>query len=449
MPAKGFPKDFIWGAATSAYQVEGSPLADGAGPSIWHAFAHSPGRVANGDTGDIACDHYRRYPEDVRLMARLGLGAYRFSIAWGRVLPNGKGKPKQAGLDHYQRLVDALLEQGIRPMVCLYHWDLPLALEELGGWPHADSHKWFADYAALMFETLDDRVPWWLTLNEPGIVADGGYRSGDLAPGLHRPALVPRVLSQQIRAHQLAVAAYRELGRHQIGLALNLEPQNPATHSEPDRLAAQRRHAYINEAILGPLLHGRFPDAFSEIFGADFQQEGFDTRPSLDFLGVNYYAPAKVQADPGAFGGFALVPPKAQEPQTAMGWYIDPNGLTRALDWAQRQIGDLPIFITENGAAFDDPPPVNGHIKDEARIQYLREHLRICQDLIEQGMNLRGYFAWSLFDNFEWHHGYAKRFGLVAMDQTSGERLPKDSAWFYRDCIQNQGELLHSHEEEP
>lgn len=437
-----FPQDFIWGAATSACQVEGSPLADGAGPSIWHAFAREPGRIANGNRPDIACDHYRRYQEDIDLMARLGLGAYRFSIAWGRILPQGKGKLNQAGLDHYQRLVDTLLEQGIRPMACLYHWDLPLALEELGGWPHADSHKWFADYAALMFEALDDRVPWWLTLNEPGIVADGGYRSGDLAPGLQRPELVPRVLAQQIKAHQAAVAAYRELGRHQIGIALNLEPQNPATDSEPDRLAAARRHAYINETVLSPLLHGRFPDAFSEIFGTDFQAEPFDTRPSLDFLGINYYAPARVKADPAAFGGFRLVPPAAGEPQTAMGWYIDPDGLTRALGWAQKQLGDLPIFITENGVAFDDPPAIANHIKDEARIQYLREHLLVCRDLIAQGLKLRGYFAWSLLDNFEWHHGYTKRFGLVAIDPSMGERLPKDSAWFYRDLVASQGQIL-------
>jgi beta-glucosidase len=446
MAEKLFPDNFIWGAGTSACQVEGSPLANGAGPSIWHAFAREPGRIANGDTPDIACDHYRRHEEDIRLMAQLGLGAYRFSIAWGRVLPKGRGKLNHSGLDHYQRLVDSLLRHGIQPMICLYHWDLPLALEGQGGWQDADLPKWFADYAALMFEALDDRVPWWLTLNEPGVFADGGYRSGDMAPGLRQPALVPKVLAHQIQAHQAAVAAYRELGRHQIGIALNLEPQNPASDSEPDHLAAARRHAYINEAVLGPLLHGRFPQAFADIFGPGYQPESFDTRPSLDFLGINYYAPARVRADPKAFGGFALVPPAAGEPQTAMGWYIDPNALARALKWAQRQLGDLPIFITENGAAFDDPPAEAGRIRDEARIQYLREHLLICRDLIAQGLRLRGYFAWSLFDNFEWHHGYAKRFGLVAIDQTSGERLPKDSAWFYRDCIQSGCELFNTEE---
>lgn len=434
-----FPADFIWGAATSAYQVEGSPLADGAGPSIWHAFTHIPGTIANGETGDLAADQYLRYLQDIKLMAELGLGAYRFSIAWGRVFPAGKGKINRAGLDHYQRLVDGLLAHGIQPMACLYHWDLPLALESLGGWQNPDSPKWFADYAALVFETLDDRVPWWLTLNEPLIVAEGGYRTGELAPGLHRILAVPRVLQHQIEAHQLAVCAYRELGRHQIGMALNLEPQNPATENEQDQLAASRRHAYINRAILDPLFFGRFPEEFAAIFGPGYQPLEFRTGLPMDFLGINYYAPAKVRADASAFGGFTLVPPHATEPQTAMGWYIDPQGLARALNWVKERYGQMPIIITENGAAFADPPLHKGRIADLPRIHYLRQHLEVSRQLIRDGHDLRGYFAWSLLDNFEWHHGYAKRFGLVAIDQNTDKRIPKDSAWWYRDLIANQG----------
>lgn len=439
MVTEAFPKDFIWGAATSAYQIEGSPLADGAGPSIWHAFAHKPGTIANGDTGDLACDHYRRYGEDVRLMARLGLQAYRFSTAWARVLPRGRGRVNRPGLDHYQRLVDALLEAGIAPMVCLYHWDLPLALEDEGGWLNPDSPKWFADYAALMFETLDDRVPWWLTLNEPQIVADMGYRSGDLAPGHRDSALVPRVLHHQIQAHDAAVVAYRELGRHQIGIAVNLEPQDPICQSEADQIAASRRHAYINGAVLDPLMLGCFPEVFAAIFGPEYQPPEFKIGSRLDFLGVNYYAPAWVRAARTAFGGFTLVPPAVDEPQTAMGWRIQPQGLARALRWVEHRYGQLPLFISENGAAFADPPARSGRIQDEDRIQYLRQHLLVARQLLSEGLDLRGYFAWSLLDNFEWHHGYAKRFGLVAIDPADGKRLPKDSAWFYQQLIANQG----------
>src|SRR5919106_458856 len=287
-----FPDGFLWGSATSAYQIEGSPLADGAGPSIWHRFAHTPGLVHGGDTGDVACDHYRRYAEDVALMRSLGMTAYRFSTSWSRVLPRGRGRVNQAGLDFYDRLVDALLAAGITPMLTLYHWDLPAALDDLGGWLNPDITRWFADYAAVVVGALDDRVTMWTTLNEPWVVTDGGYLHGTLAPGHRNRFEAPIATHHLLRAHGAAVQAYRGLGKHRIGLVVNIEPKYPASDAEADRAAVARADAYMNRQYLDPVFLGRYPEELADVFGEAWPRWPPDDlamiRQPIDFIGVNY-----------------------------------------------------------------------------------------------------------------------------------------------------------------
>jgi beta-glucosidase len=444
--ATPFPEDFLWGAATSAYQIEGSPLADGAGASIWHRYAHTPGRVANGDTGDRACDHYRRYADDVGLMARLGLNAYRFSIAWGRVLPEGTGKVNRKGLDFYERLVDALLAHGIEPMATLYHWDLPAALHDRGGWLNPDSALWFVDYALTMFHALDDRVRLWVTLNEPWVVTVAGYLNGDNAPGHRSLNETPRVAHALLRAHAAAVTAYRGTGRHRIGLAVNLEPQHPASGSPQDRAAAQRRDAFINRWFLDPLFYATYPPELADIFSADwpgYTATDLAALPgTVDFLGVNYYSRGVVRDDPADRPVRAARVRQDHNPHSAMDWEVYPAGLTEILLWIKGRYGNPPVYITENGAAFDDPTPDHGKVQDPRRVDYLRRHLRAARQALDQGVDLRGYFAWSLLDNFEWAHGYAKRFGLVHVDFASQRRTLKQSARFYREVIRSRGSNL-------
>ncbi len=434
-----FPAGFLWGAATSAYQIEGSPLADGAGASIWHSFSHRPGAVANGDTGDQACDHYRRAGDDLDLMAELGLNAYRFSIAWGRVLPRGTGRVNRPGLDFYERLVDGCLQRGLAPMVTLYHWDLPEALEERGGWRHPDSPKWFADYAATVFEALDDRVGLWITLNEPWVSTVEGHLTGVHAPGRRSLSEPPLVAHHQLRAHGEAVAAYRELGRHRIGIAPNLEPQHPASDSPADREAARRRHQFINRWFLDPILLGEYPPEVAAIFNEHWPRFAPDDlrriSAPIDFLGLNYYSRGLVRHDPTDLPLAARRITPTDRPCTAMNWEVYPAGLTETLLWLRQRYGALPLYVTENGAAFDDPPPRGGTLDDPERVDYLRTHLAAVRTAIEQGVDVRGYFAWSLLDNFEWAQGYAKRFGLVHVDRATQARTPKASARFYHDFI--------------
>jgi len=440
-----FPPGFLWGCATSAYQIEGSPLADGAGPSIWQRFARTPGRIAGGDTGDIACDHYRRMPEDVALMKALGLTAYRFSINWGRVLPEGRGKVNAAGLGFYERLVDALLAAGITPMATLYHWDLPQALDDRGGWLNPDIAHWFADYAQVMFRALDDRMPLWATINEPWVVADGGYMHGVLAPG-HRCAHEAAVAAhRQLQAHAAAVRAYRAMGRHRIGLVVNIEPKHLAPGaSEADRHAAALADAYMNRQYLDPTLFGRYPDELREVFGADWPDwpdaEVEALKTPVDWLGLNYYTRAVVRADPA---GWPVKAAPVRQPgaiYTETGWELHPQSLTETLVWMHERYGGLPLYVTENGAAFYDPPhAVDGRVDDPLRVHCLRTHLAAVQASISQGADVRGYFAWSLLDNLEWAHGFAKRFGLVHVDFQTLRRTPKASAHWYAALIARHG----------
>jgi beta-glucosidase len=441
-----FPEGFLWGASTSAYQVEGSPLADGAGPSNWHRFTHSPGLVSGGDTGDVACDHYRRYESDVRLMHDLGLNAYRFSVSWSRILPHGRGQANARGLDFYRRLVDALLERGIRPLLSLFHWDLPAALDDLGGWLNRDSAGWFADYAEVLFRALDDRVELWATINEPWVVMDGGYLHGALAPGHRSLFEAPIVLHNLLRAHAAAVDAYRAAGRHAIGLVVNIEPKHPASDSPEDVAAAARADAYMNRLVLDPVLLGSYPAELAAIFGeawpdppaADLEQ--IHRRP--DFLGVNYYTRGVTRHDARVLPQRAAAVRQRRHAYTETGWEVYPQGLADALLWCRHRYGDLPTYVTENGAAFYDPPTAGSRVDDPLRIDYLRHHLRAAAAARAQGVDLRGYFVWSLLDNLEWSQGYDKRFGIVHVDFETLERTPKASARFYSEVIRSRGAAL-------
>lgn len=439
-----FPKGFLWGSATSAYQVEGSPLADGAGPSIWQRFAHTPGMTHEGDTGDLACDHYRRFRDDIALMRALGFKAYRFSVAWSRVLPEGKGRVNPAGVDFYERLVDTLLDNAIEPMVTLYHWDLPAALDDRGGWLNPDIASWFGDYAQILYRRLDGRVKLWATLNEPWVVTDGGYLHGALAPGHRNRFEAPIATHHLMRAHGKAVKAYRAEGKHRIGLVVNLEPKYPASASEEDVAATARADAYMNRQYLDPALLGRYPAELRDIFGEawpEWPAEDYALiRQPLDFLGINYYTRNVTCHDPSAWPLRARAVRQKQATYTETGWEVYPQGLTDVLTWVKDRYGNPPVYITENGAAFYDPPTVTGEeLADPLRVDYLRRHVSAVADAIRKGCDVRGYFAWSFMDNLEWSLGYSKRFGIVHVDFATQRRTPKASARYFSSIIDAHG----------
>ena len=445
-----FPGDFLWGASTAAYQIEGSPLADGAGVSNWHRFSHTPGLTTNGDTGDVACDHYNRYRSDVELMSDLGLKAYRFSISWSRILPDGMGHVNEPGIDFYSRLVDCLLESGITPNATLYHWDLPAALEDRGGWLNRDIADWFADYAALMFDRLGDRVPMWATINEPWVIMDGGYMSGQLAPGHRNLYEAPIVTHNVLRAHGRGVQAFRASERtagSQIGIVVNLEPKYSASESDEDVAATARADAYMNRQYLDPLMLGKYPEEMVEIFGdawPDWDSDDMQLiNQKIDFLGINYYTRCVNRNDESRLPVRASGVVQPNSIHTEMGWEVWPEALTRVLLWVRDRYGEMPLYITENGAAFFDPPaPIDGRIEDPLRVEYLRSHLNAAREAMREGVPLRGYFAWSLFDNFEWSHGFSKRFGIVHVDYETQQRTIKSSGKLYADVIRTNGAAL-------
>jgi beta-glucosidase len=444
-----FPRDFLWGTATSAHQIEGSPLADGSGPSIWQRFEHTPDLVRDGDTADVACDHYRRYTDDVALMRALGTNAYRFSVSWGRVLPRGRGAVNEAGLAYYDRLVDTLLANGIEPMVTLFHWDLPAALDDLGGWLNPDVANWFADYATIMFRKLDDRVKLWSTLNEPWVVTDGGYLYGALAPGHRNRFEAPIASHHLLRSHGAAVQAYRSEGRHRIGIVVNLEPKYAASDAREDREATARADAYMNLQYLDPIFLGRYPDELRAIFGEawpDWPAEDFTLiRAPIDFVGINYYTRNVTRFDAEHWLLHAAPVRQKQATYTETGWEVFAQGLTDALVRVKERYGNPIVYVTENGAAFFDPPTADGdRIEDPLRVAYLRRHIEALHAAMEKGVDLRGYFVWSLLDNFEWAHGYSKRFGIVHVDFTTQKRTPKDSARFYARVIATNGRVLNA-----
>jgi len=442
-----FPDRFLWGCATSAYQIEGSPLADGAGPSIWQRFAHTPGLTHNGDTGDVACDHYRRYADDVALMKSIGLQAYRFSLSWSRILPAGKGAVNAAGLDFYERLVDTLLAHDIQPLVTLYHWDLPAALDDLGGWLNRDIASWFADYAAIVYRRLDDRVRRWATLNEPWVVSDGGYLHGALAPGHKNLYEAPIASHNLMRAHGAGVQAYRALGKHEIGLVVNLEPQTAASEDPADVAAANRVDAYMNRQYLDPAMLGTYPPEMTEIFGDAWpawpDRDLALIRQPIDFIGVNYYTRSVRRDDARLWPVRAAVVRQPSATYTETSWEVRPQAFTEILVWVKERYGNVPIFVMENGAAFYDPPVAEaGRVHDPLRVSYLRAHLQAAHAAIAAGVDLRGYMVWSLLDNLEWSLGYSKRFGIIHVDFATQTRTLKDSARYYAKVIASHGAVL-------
>ncbi|MDO9694293.1 MAG: GH1 family beta-glucosidase [Candidatus Latescibacteria bacterium] len=444
-PGNGFPAGFLWGAATSAYQIEGSPLADGAGPSNWHVFSHTPGCTHDGDTGDVACDHYRLWRQDLDLMAGMGLNAYRFSVAWSRVQPDGRGAVNPAGLAFYDRLVDALLERSLAPNLTLYHWDLPAALEEAGGWTNPEIVDRFAQYARILARALGDRVAMWSTLNEPWVVVNAGYLHGVHAPGRRDPAAAMRAAHHLLLGHGAAVRAVRdESPRARVGIVVNIEPKYPASTDPADVAATARADAAMNRLYLDPLLLGRYPEEMPAIYGdawPDHPAGDFALiREPLDFLGVNYYTRAVVRHDDDVPFLRAAPVPQPDVEHTDLAWEVHPASLTRTLLWLRERYGSIPLYITENGAAFPDPDtsPPEG-LDDRRRVAYFRGHLRALREAIAHGSDVRGYFAWSLLDNFEWACGYAKRFGIVHVDFATQMRTPKASARYYAEVVRTNG----------
>ena len=421
-----FPEGFVWGAGTSAFQIEGARASRG--ENIWDRFCARPGAIADGSNGDLACDHVARWPTDVALLGDLGLGAYRFSIAWPRVLPNGRGTVSTAGLDHYSRLVDGLLDAGITPYVTLYHWDLPQALEDAGGWPARATAEAFANYADVVAARLGDRVRHWTTLNEPYCAAMFGYALGTMAPGRRSLADGFAAAHHLLLAHGLAVERIRgHAPRAEVGLVLNLAPVHPASEGAEDQAAALRHHRLFNRWYVEPVLgFGSPADTMPDVGwdGREILDGDLDViaRP-IDVLGVNYYCRDIVADDP------EHVPDRG--PVTGSGWEIYPQGLTDILHWVHRSYGFSRYLVTENGAAMDDRPDARGRVEDSDRIDYHRQHLVAVHDAIRDGVPVEGYFAWSLLDNFEWAYGYTRRFGIVRVDYDTFARVPKASADWY------------------
>lgn len=447
-----FPPGFWWGVATASYQIEGAVKEDGRGPSIWDTFAHTPGKTANGETGDVACDHYHRYPEDVALMADLGITHYRFSIAWPRIQPSGSGTPNARGIDFYSRLVDALLEAGITPSPTLFHWDLPQVLEDQGGFRNRDTAMRFGDYAAIMAETLGDRVKVWMTLNEPFVFTALGHLMGAHAPGLVDPGAMFPVTHHQLLGHGLAVDAVRSTigSEAQISLAQNLATARPVPGpnggDDADAAACRSMQMLHLDTFCDPLFLGRYPDGLEELPGFTGSEEWVNDgdldqiAQPLDFLGVNYYLPDFVSAPaPGSFLPFDLATVDGYK-TTEMGWPIVPDGLTELLVTLKERYGDAlpPLVITESGTAVPDQVNAEGSVNDPRRIRYHHDHLAAVREAMAQDVAVTGYFAWSLMDNFEWAEGYRPRFGLVHVDYETQTRTPKSSFYWYRDLIASQ-----------
>ncbi len=422
------PKGFIWGASTAAYQIEGAAAEDGRGPSIWDAFSATPGKVKDDHTGARATDHYHRYKEDVALMRRLGLDAYRFSVSWPRVIPDGTGAANEKGLDFYDRLIDELLEQKIAPWLCLYHWDLPLALHDRGGWPNRDCAGWFSDYAALLADRYGDRAARWFTFNEPGVFTLAGYASGRHAPGVSDfNAMIAAAHSVNL-AHGGAVLAIRaRAGKAPVGVVCNQQPVRPVSPSDDDKAAAGLLDLIWNRTFADPMILGAYPDGLTPLFSTLLREGDLATiRQPLDFLGVNHYAPIYVRSDPTAAGGLALGSPPDGAPVTMMGWEIAPKAFAQTLILEHARY-KLPIVITENGMADRAGPDKNGEVDDAPRIDYLAKYIGAAASAIDSGARIDGYFVWSLLDNFEWAEGYEPRFGIVHVDYETLKRTPKAS----------------------
>jgi beta-glucosidase len=443
--AKKFPEGFLWGAATASYQIEGAWNEDGKGESIWDRFSHTSGKVQDGDTGDVACDHYHRWQEDIGLMKQLGLKAYRLSVSWPRILPEGTGAINQKGLDFYDKLVDGLLEAGITPFITLYHWDLPQALEDKGGWTNRDTAQAFADYAGVLSKRLGDRVSNWITLNEPWVSAFLGYLEGVHAPGLKDQGKAFAAAHHLLLGHGLAVPVLRSNSAPgaQVGITLSLSPTDPASDSEADKRAARRLENYTNHWFLRPIYKGEYPDELPDyVSGNSIPVEGDDLKVisvPIDFLGVNYYF-RNVVSDKTAAGRSNTASVKVENAErTEMDWEVYPQGLYNLLTSLENEYHPGKLYITENGAAFIDEVGADGQVDDPRRVAYLEGHFAAAQRAIQDGVPLKGYFVWSLLDNFEWGFGFSKRFGLIYVDYTTQQRIIKNSGHFYSKVIAANG----------
>lgn len=445
-----FPPNFLWGVATAAYQIEGGWDEGGRGPSIWDTFSHTPGKTLNGDTGDDAVDHYHRYEEDVALMAEMGVRAYRFSLSWSRLIPDGTGEVNPEGVDFYRRLCGSLIDRGITPVATLYHWDLPQALQDRGGWPNPESIDWFAGYACKAKEHLGDLVRMWSTLNEPWCTAFLGHGSGEHAPGVTDPGTAFVVAHHLMLAHHAAVSSMRETSPRdddQIGIVLNLIPAWPADETPEAALAATGVDAIQNELFLGAVFDGEYPD---EVLGyhekwsvadqIDLDRLKAAVEP-IDYLGVNYYNINHIRHEPGARpmpawpgpDGAAFARPPGE--LTEMGWGVQPEGLTWMLERVGTRLPDLPLIVMENGAAYPDEVTGNGVVDDPKRIAYVQGHIDAIREARDRGVDVAGYFVWSLLDNFEWARGYSKLFGIVHVDRSTMKRTMKASGHWYRDFL--------------
>lgn len=445
MAKVNFPENFLWGAATASYQIEGACKEDGKGESIWDRFSHTPGKVYNGDTGDVSCDHYHLYKEDVKLLKNLGMKAYRFSVSWPRVFPEGKGSPNVKGMDFYKRLASLLAENGIKPVVTLYHWDLPQKLQDIGGWANRDVTDYFEQYARYVFNALGDAVPLWITHNEPWVVSFLGNWEGIHAPGITDFSTALLVSHNLLLSHGKAVKAYRDLGyKGEIGITLNMNSVYPSTESEEDKRAASVFDGYNNRWFADPVLKGRYPEDMLEWYSRRAVIPGITAEDlsvistPIDFLGVNNYFSSYIQHDSSAWPlEFAGV--DTGRDKTDMGWEIYPEGLYDLLLRLHKDYNGIKLFITENGAAFNDIVNREGKVEDDNRLDYLYRHLSQANRAIRDGANLAGYFAWSLMDNFEWAYGYSKRFGLVYVDYKTQKRIIKKSGHWYRQVIEDNG----------
>jgi beta-glucosidase len=438
------PDGFTWGVATSAYQIEGAVAEGGRSPSIWDTFSHTTGKVAGGDTGDVACDSYHRWPEDLGLMKELGVGAYRFSIAWPRVMPGGGGPVNAAGLDYYDRLVDALLAAGITPYPTLYHWDLPQVLQDRGGWASRDTAGCLAEYASVVAGRLGDRVSNWVTVNEPRCAAWIGHLEGRHAPGLADIDVAVPASFHLLLGHGLAAQAVRAAAPGaRVGLVNVFHTCEPASDRAEDIEATARFDGHVNRWWLDPI-HGRgFPVDMQRVYGVDLPEQPGDLATiatPLDFLGANYYSPAVVADDPGGPVPHARDLPPNGVPQTMLNWEIRAAGLEQVLLRLAREYGAREIIVTENGSAWADDITPDGQVHDAGRLGYLEEHLAACARAVRGGVPLAGYFAWSLLDNFEWDYGYDARFGLVYVDYATQQRVMKDSGRRYADIIAAHGQ---------
>lgn len=439
-----FPQDFLWGTATASYQVEGAVNEGGRSECIWDRFANTPGAIHAGESGNVACDQYHRYKEDIALMAKLGFKSYRFSIAWPRIIPGGTGKANPEGIAYYKALCDELHKHGMSACATLYHWDLPQVLQDKGGWAERSVCDAFLEYAKVCFSELGDKVDRWITINEPYCVAWLGYHQGVHAPGIRDLAQASRAVHHVNLAHGLAVREYRRQGlKAPIGITWNANTPRPATRKEEDRRAADFARAVETEVFTNPVMGKGYPSIVTKDLGLSFPVQSGDLEIislPIDFIGVNYYFEHAVSWDESARFKYRQEP--FWQDSTDMGWPVVPGGFKRLLTWISGISGGLPLYITENGIAQKEPETVDpaGRVHDRGRICYLKQHLSVCRELITEGVNLKGYYVWSFLDNFEWAWGYSRRFGIVFTDYHTQKRYPKDSAYFFRDIIAGYGE---------